>query len=194
MNEQAALWIWGVGLIIWGIIRWPHMRRARKQRVAFDKRSAEERNLLVLAGFCLSIVPLVWIATGFPAFADTSFRPLAGWLGTIVLVASLVMFHLVHRQLGRMWSVTLEIRDGHSLRTEGLYGWVRHPMYSSFFLWALSQALLIPNWIAGMAGLFGVGLLYGLRVGKEEAMLIEAFGDEYRAYMKTTKRIIPGVL
>ncbi len=194
MNEQSALWIWGAGLVIWGIIRWPHMRRARKQRVALDKRSTEERNLLMFAGFCLSVVPLVWIASGFPSFADYKFQPLAGLLGTIVLVASLAMFHFVHQQLDRMWSVTLEIRDGHKLKTEGLYGWVRHPMYSSFFLWALAQALLIPNWIAGLAGLFGVGLLYGMRVGKEEAMLIEAFGDEYRAYMVTTKRIIPGVL
>ena len=112
----------------------------------------------------------------------------------MILAASLMMFHAVHRQLGRMWSVTLEIRDGHKLKTDGLYRWVRHPMYSSFFLWAIAQALLIPNWVAGFAGLFGVGLLYVLRVGKEEAMLVEAFGDEYRAYMKTTKRIVPGLL
>ena len=194
MTETAAQWIWAIGLVAWMVIRWPYMRRARKQKVASHKRSSEERTLLAIAGIGLAIVPLVWIATDFPAFADYRFVPLAGALGAMILAASLMMFHAVHRQLGRMWSVTLEIRDGHKLKTDGLYQWVRHPMYSSFFLWALAQALLIPNWFAGFAGLFGVGLLYVLRVGKEEAMLVEAFGDDYRAYMKSTKRIIPGLL
>ncbi|MCB1381750.1 MAG: isoprenylcysteine carboxylmethyltransferase family protein [Notoacmeibacter sp.] len=194
MTAFAAQWIWGIGLVAWLVIRWPHMRRARKQRIASHKRSAQERTLLGIAGIGLAVVPLVWIASGFPAFADRPFVPVIGWLGALLLAASLMMFHAVHRQLGRMWSVTLEIRDGHKLKTDGLYGWVRHPMYSSFFLWALSQALLIPNWIAGLAGLFGIGLLYVLRVGKEEAMLVEAFGDDYRAYMQSTKRILPGLL
>jgi protein-S-isoprenylcysteine O-methyltransferase Ste14 len=30
-----------------------------------------------------------------------------------------------------------------------------------------------------------------LRIGEEEAVLIEKFGDEYRAYMKKTGRFLP---
>ena len=55
-------------------------------------------------------------------------------------------------RLGRNWSITLEIRDSHRLVTDGLYRYVRHPMYTSFWLWAIAQALLIPNWIAGLQG------------------------------------------
>jgi protein-S-isoprenylcysteine O-methyltransferase Ste14 len=50
---------------------------------------------------------------------------------------------------------------------------------------------LLPNWIAGLAGILGFGTLYLFRVGREEAMLLEAFGDEYRDYMRRTGRVIP---
>ena len=75
--------------------------------------------------------------------------------------------------------------------TDGVYGVVRHPMYSGFWLVAISQALLLPNWFAGLAGLVGFGLLYFIRIGAEERMMIERFGDEYRAYSSRTRRVIP---
>src|SRR5262249_44744690 len=90
-------------------------------------------------------------------------------------------------------SVTLEVREQHALVTNGVYSRVRHPMYSAFWLWALAQALLLPNWIAGPAGLIGFGTLFFLRVGREEALMIETFGDEYRRYMARTSRVLPGI-
>ena len=101
------------------------------------------------------------------------------------------MFRKTHAQLGRNWSVTLEVRVDHSLITDGVYAHVRHPMYTAFWLWALAQAILLPNWIAGFAGIFGFGTLYLFRVGREETMLLETFGDEYRDYMRRTGRVIP---
>ena len=45
-------------------------------------------------------------------------------------------------------------------------------MYSAFWLWAVAQAVLLPNWAAGFAGIVGFGTLFFLRVGKEEAMML----------------------
>jgi protein-S-isoprenylcysteine O-methyltransferase Ste14 len=64
-------------------------------------------------------------------------------------------------------------------------------MYTAFWLWTLAQAILLPNWIAGFAGILGFGTLYLIRVGREEEMLLETFGDEYRDYMRRTGRVIP---
>jgi protein-S-isoprenylcysteine O-methyltransferase Ste14 len=78
--------------------------------------------------------------------------------------------------------------------TGGVYRYVRHPMYTSFFLLALAQLLLIPNWLAGGAGLIAVLVLYLFRVRREESMMAEQFGDAYRAYCEKTARIIPWLL
>jgi hypothetical protein len=65
------------------------------------------------------------------------------------------------------------MREDHKLITNGVYARIRHPMYTAFWLWAIAQALLLPNWIAGLSGLIGFGTLYLLRVGPEEEMMLE---------------------
>ena len=64
-------------------------------------------------------------------------------------------------------------------------------MYTAFWLWAVAQALLLPNWVAGFAGLIGFGTLFFGRIAKEEQMMVDTFGDEYRQYMARTGRLLP---
>jgi protein-S-isoprenylcysteine O-methyltransferase Ste14 len=175
----------------WFIIRYPYARRSRRTPVARSARGAREIALLLFSLAGLGLVPLTYVATGFPRAADYGFRPAQAWLGVAAALAALVMFRLTHRALGRNWSVTLEVRESHKLVTDGVYGRVRHPMYTAFWLWALAQALLLPNWVAGLSGLIGFGTLYVLRVGREERLMVDAFGDDYRAYMSRTGRVIP---
>jgi protein-S-isoprenylcysteine O-methyltransferase Ste14 len=66
-------------------------------------------------------------------------------------------------------------------------------MYSAFWLWAIAQFLLLPNWVAGAAGILGFGILYLGRVQQEERLMLDTFGDDYRIYMNNTARIIPWV-
>ena len=87
--------------------------------------------------------------------------------------------------------MTLDTRKTHKLVANGVYSRVRHPMYSAFWLLALAQAFLIPNWIAGLSGIVGWGILFFLRVGREERLMIDTFGDEYRDYMRRTARVLP---
>lgn len=49
-------------------------------------------------------------------------------------------------------------------------------MYSAFWLWTIAQALLLPNWIAGFAGLAGFGILFFGRVAREGRMMLQTFG------------------
>ena len=112
-------------------------------------------------------------------------------VGVVVAAAALIMFRLTHKALGRMWSVSLQLKQDHKLVTSGIYRRLRHPMYTAFWLMALAQALLLPNWIAGPAGLVGFGFLFFSRVGPEERLMEQAFGQEYRDYKARTKRVVP---
>ena len=61
------------------------------------------------------------------------------------------------------------------------------------YMVAVAQILLVANWISGPAMLVAFTAMVVLRVGPEEQLMIDRFGDEYRAYAATTKRLIPGV-
>ena len=139
------------------------------------------------------IVHLIRPRSSFLAFAEYAFQPWAAWLGTLVFAVSLWLFRRTHKDLGRNWSVSLDIRETHKLITQGIYAKVRHLMYSAFWLWAIAQALLLPNWVAGLSGIVGFGTLFFGRVFEEERMMEKAFGAEYRDYMRRTWRILPGI-
>jgi len=53
--------------------------------------------------------------------------------------------------------------------------------------------LVIPNWVAGFSNVIALAALLALRLGAEEIMMAEHFGDEYAAYSARTKRFVPGV-
>jgi protein-S-isoprenylcysteine O-methyltransferase Ste14 len=193
MTPFIAKLIWWAGVVGWYVIRMPHERRSRRTPIALASERIRDRVLLAISFTGLFVVPAIHVTTGAPRFADYAFHPALAWIGTPVFALSLALFYRTHRDLGRYWSVTLEIRRTHELVTTGVYRHVRHPMYSAFFLWAVAQALLLPNWIAGLAGLVGFGTLFAFRIGSEERMMEEQFGDAYRAYAARTRRIIPGI-
>jgi len=197
MTRLIAEWIWLVGGVLWFVIRFPHQRRARKVKVAKSVGGQRDRVLLMCSLSGLAIIPflyfLIAMIGGHPVFADYAFGAWQGWVGLVLMLAALYLFHATHTQLGKNWSVTLETRKKHELVATGVYGWVRHPMYSAFWLLAFAQAFLLANWIAGLAGIVGWSILFFLRVGHEERLMIDTFGPDYVAYMERTKRVLPWV-
>ena len=192
MTPTLATIVWALGVAAWTAIRLPYRRRARKLQTVADRRSTREWTALGLTILGLVLVPLLWVI--FPeafAFADRPFVPWIAWVGVAVEALFVWLFWRSHRDLGRNWSVTLEIRKDHRLVTEGVFSRIRHPMYSSFWCWALAQALLLPNWIAGLAGLLSIAWLYFTRIADEEAMMRDTFGEEYDRYCARTGRLLP---
>jgi protein-S-isoprenylcysteine O-methyltransferase Ste14 len=191
MIKWIAGILWGAGVAGWYAIRFPHALRAKRTPVRQAGNRVGEPFLLVISFSGLFAVPFVWLVTDWPGTANYagSLAQLAA--GANVFAGALCLFARTHRDLGKSWSVTLELREQHRLVTGGIYSRVRHPMYAAFWLWAVAQALLLPNYVAGGAGLVGFGTLYFLRVGREERLMLGMFGDEYRAYMERTGRLLP---
>ena len=173
-------------------IRAPHGRRSRAIKVVKASKGRLETVLLTLAwaGF---LAPLIWIASSAFSFADYPLRIGPFIAGVLCLVAGLWLFYRSHADLGTNWSITLEVREQHRLITHGVYALVRHPMYTALLLYSVGQALVLPNWVAGPLYLVALAILFVFRVGVEENMMLEQFGDEYAAYMARTKRLVPGL-
>ena len=165
MTATLSKFIWLAFGIAWAILRQQPGQRSRKTPVRYSARGAREFALLGASLTGLGIVPVIYVATHFSRFADYPFVPALSYLGVAVDVVCLWLFYRTHRDLGQNWSVSLDLRERHTLVTTGVYGVVRHPMYSGFWLMALAQLLLLPNWIAGPAGVIGFGILFFGRVG-----------------------------
>lgn len=182
---------WVLLAVGWYILRYPFERRAKRARVSVDEMKRTDRIRLTVSLTGLGVIPAIHVATGAPSFADHQPSTLLLALGILAAAGSLVMFRLTHKALGRMWSVSLQLKEDHRLVTTGVYRHLRHPMYTAFWLMAAAQALLLANWVAGLAGLVGFGFLFFSRIGPEERLMEEAFGEEYRAYKARTRRVIP---
>ncbi|KAH3756778.1 isoprenylcysteine carboxylmethyltransferase family protein [Pelomyxa schiedti] len=140
--------------------------------------------------FLWALVPNWWI------FGSTSIDvPAYGWiqlLGLIVTAAGVCLFWLSHKHLGANWSPYVEVLKEQKLITTGVYSYVRHPMYSAFFLLSFGHALsaLRCPWVA-LCGIASVLLMYLSRVTKEEAVMRAQFGVQYQNYCLHTPRLIP---
>jgi protein-S-isoprenylcysteine O-methyltransferase Ste14 len=114
------------------------------------------------------------------------------WFGAALGAATLPPLYWVFISIGKNITPTVATRKDHQLVTRGAYAWVRHPLYVVGTLFFLALNLLVANWLVGSVSLIGLTLLL-IRLPKEEASLIERFGDEYRAYMKRTGRLLPRI-
>lgn len=175
------------------IIRAPREKQRRKNRVAVDRVTRQERGLLGLLFLGMFLLPLLKLLTPWLNAADYRLPRWAGYIGMALMSAAVFVFWRSHVDLKQNWSPSLQIREGHALVTHGVYRRIRHPMYASQWIWAIAQPLLLQNWIAGWASLISFIPLYLLRVPREEQLMLETFGASYREYMERTGRVFPRV-
>lgn len=172
----------------------PHLaHRGESPPAGLRRKQPLERVLLGIVTASI-LLGLVWVVAPWLSVADRASSPPLFLGGGVVLAIGLVLLYRSHRDLGKSWSITLEVRDRQQLVTRGVYSRVRHPMYLALLTHGVGQALYLPNWIAGPAFLAAVVLLVAARLRAEERMMEETFGEAYRAYRASTWRILPYVL
>jgi len=179
-----------VGFVIGSVIRKVYTAGCRGNKSVDKRKSLVDIILISDVGVGMAL-PLFYLFTPWLDFADYDLPGWLGWIGTAVFAGALFLLWRSHIDLGSNWSAILQIRQEHSLVTDGIYRHIRHPMYAAHLLWAIAQGLLLENWLAGWAFLVISVPFYLLRVPKEEKMMLEQFGQEYRQYLSRTGRIIP---
>jgi protein-S-isoprenylcysteine O-methyltransferase Ste14 len=118
------------------------------------------------------------------------------WLkvvAVIVMVLGLGIRWTAIVTLGRSFSSNVAILDAQKIMRTGIFGLVRHPSYLGLLLVFLAVGLHSRNWVAFALAVFPTTAVVLYRIRVEEAALRAAFGEEYLAYSRETKRLIPGV-
>ena len=180
-----------VGFVVYVCLRGVFKQRTKGNIQVVSRVDVLEKTLLAIVIPGSLLLPMVYLFTPWLAFANYDLPAVAPWCGTVLMVGALWLFWRSHADLGQNWSVTLEVREGHELIKRGVYRSIRHPMYASIWLWCLAQGLLLENWLAGWYAFFAFGLMYFVRTPREEQLMCEYFGQEYRDYMRHTGRLFP---
>ena len=178
-------------LIVYVAIRGVFKQRVKGNELMVRRVDGLEKALMLILIPGALLLPVVFLFTPWLGFADYHLPAIARWFGAVLMLASLWLFWRSHVDLGLNWSQSLEIRKGHQLITRGVYRSIRHPMYASIWVWCLAQGLLLENWLAAGYGFVGFALMYFVRTPREEKMMCESFGQQYRDYMQRTGRLFP---
>jgi protein-S-isoprenylcysteine O-methyltransferase Ste14 len=180
-----------VGLAYYLLIRFKYQRPTSIKEKIERRSNTFDKALVMLVVIGQVVLPMIFLTTSLLDWASYRSPVLATWLGAFVLIGGLCLFWKSHTDLGRNWSVSLDLYREHKLVTSGVYRLIRHPMYASFFAMAIAQVLLLSNWVAGWSALVATFVLYTVRKPHEEAMMIEGFGEEYHRYMRRSGSVLP---
>ena len=127
-------------------------------------------------------------------FAQLPLPDAVRWFGAGSMLAAVLLYAWTHHTLGHLWSGVLEISTDHVLRTDGPYQYVRHPMYSAFFLYAIGVLLLSANALIGAIMIAATATMYLARIDAEEQMMLDQFGGQYRDYIQRVDRLLPRMI
>ncbi len=112
------------------------------------------------------------------------------WIGAMMTILGLMLAIWARVTLGRNWSSAVLIREDHELIMRGPYALMRHPIYTAILIMFIGAALAVDS-VEGFAGvlLFAAGLW--IKMGQEERLMMRQFPDDYPAYRRRVKRLIP---
>ena len=113
--------------------------------------------------------------------------------GLIILVAGMMLRFYSILSLGRYFTVDVTIRENHKLKQNGIYTKVRHPSYTGMLLSFLGFGLSLNNWFSLFIIVIPVTSAMLYRIGIEEKILSDQFGEEYSAYREKTWRLVPWI-
>ncbi len=178
-----ALWLLSE-LVIGGII--PRSRR-RGTPIRYEDRSSR---LLISLSMLLSLT----IAFLFAASGIASLPSWAFYLGIGLMIAGILLRQWSIAVLGRYFSRTVGVQEGQAVVDRGPYRLVRHPAYTGSLLTMVGLGFVLQSWGAVLVLIVFFGVAFGYRIHVEEGVLTSKLGDEYVAYAKKTKRLIPYVL
>jgi protein-S-isoprenylcysteine O-methyltransferase Ste14 len=115
------------------------------------------------------------------------------WTGLGLEVAGVAFAISAREHLGKLWSGTITLKEGHRIVQSGPYRLARHPIYTGI-LTGVVGVVLARGDLASLLALVLFALGVARKIAIEEKLLGSRFGEEYAAYRKKVRAIIPFIL
>ena len=111
----------------------------------------------------------------------------------LICVLGLFVTIWARRVLAGNWSSDVTFKHGHELIKIGPYRFVRHPIYTGLLVMCLGTAIEIGK-VRGWLALPLMVIAFWIKLKQEERLLLRHFPDEYPAYQKQVKSLVPFVV
>lgn len=144
--------------------------------------------LIAIVLLSTALIPLRWL---YVSLWPSGLLPF--WLGAAVTVAGLLFAVWAREHLGRNWSRSVTIKQGHELITTGPYAKVRHPIYTGILAGFLGVAIAISQ-VRGFIVLVLIFVVFWAKLRMEEEWMRSQFGETYATYARQTSALVPFVL
>jgi protein-S-isoprenylcysteine O-methyltransferase Ste14 len=144
--------------------------------------------LIAIALLSIPRIPLPWL---YVQLWPQGYLPF--WLGATITVAGLLFAVWARVHLGRNWSSSVTIKQGHELITTGPYAVVRHPIYTGILGGFLGMAIAISQ-VRGLIVVALVFFAFWLKFRMEEKWMRSQFGETYATYARKTAALVPYLL
>ena len=118
-------------------------------------------------------------------------RAIVAVLAAAFAIAAFVIMAWAIRTLGRQWSFSARVVEGHQLVTHGPFAIVRNPIYASLGLLLIAEGLVVatPLRLFFALALYLAGTL--MRIRAEEELMRATFGDGWEQYRRRVPALIP---
>lgn len=113
------------------------------------------------------------------------------YIGFIIFLSGGLFVIVARAQIGRFGTAELSIEEDHQLFTQGVYNYIRNPMYSGSLIATIGFCLVFKCIITLLIMFIYYFLIYRMRIIEEERILAKEFGEKFESYKKRTKRLIP---
>lgn len=185
----------GLVIALWFVFGWTFFLRKKPTSTPDTKRAPKSWAGLVLQGAGFG---MVWSIRRTPVAsplidgqftANIALQLLAG----VIAAASVWLAMSAIKELGRQWSLAARLTEGHKLIMTGVYGYVRHPIYTAMLGMLVATGFVFSHWAALGAGILVFYIGTKIRTNLEEGLLREAFGEEYNSWAARVPGLIPFV-
>jgi protein-S-isoprenylcysteine O-methyltransferase Ste14 len=188
--------VFGMVMLCWFAFAGVFLLRKKPPSPPDQKRDRSSIIGLALQGLSYGLIWGVRREPFTPIIAGSKTRDLvaisASVLAIVAAIGSVWLITTAVKTLGKEWSLTARLVEGHKLATTGPYAYVRHPIYTGMLGMLVATGLAISHWVALLVALviFFVGTI--IRVRSEEKLLREAFGQDFENYARRVPAIVPG--
>ncbi len=178
-----------VPMLIAGVVMAVCSPQLLKKRLNTKEKESEQKSVVAMSGI-MFIAAFVVAGLNY-RYVWTVMPSWAVWSAVALFLLSYAMYAEVMRENAYL-SRTIEVQEGQTVIETGLYGIVRHPMYSATILLFLSMPLVLGSLPSFVIMLVYIPLIVK-RIKNEEKVLLAGL-DGYEAYCGKVKyRLLPFV-